>query len=43
LPKAPGLYRPHLNDGNPNTEIPGWGINMINRKGVAYLIRFEMK
>ena len=43
LPKAPGLYRPHLNDGNPNSEIPGWGINMISKKGEAYLMRFEMK
>ena len=43
LPKAPGLYRPHLNDGNPNWEIPGWGVCMRNRKGVAYLTRFEMK
>ena len=43
LPKAPGLYRPHLANGNPTTDIPGWGICMRNRKGVAYLTRFEMK
>ncbi|WP_111709603.1 family 43 glycosylhydrolase [Lutibacter citreus] len=43
FPKAPGLYRPHLENGNPNTEIPGWGISMIQKKGLAYLVRFEMK
>ncbi|WP_299668376.1 family 43 glycosylhydrolase [uncultured Polaribacter sp.] len=42
IPKAPGLYRPHLENGNPNTEIPGWGISMIQKKNLAYLIRFEM-
>jgi hypothetical protein len=43
IPKAPGLYRPHLEKGNPETEIPGWGISMIQKKGLAYLVRFEMK
>ncbi len=32
-----------LQNGNPETEIPGWGISMIQKKGFAYLIRFEMK
>ncbi|UMB59187.1 family 43 glycosylhydrolase [Lutibacter sp. A80] len=43
IPKAPGLYRPHLENGNLTTEIPGWGISMIQKKGLAYLVRFEMK
>lgn len=43
IPKAPGLYRPHLEDGNTATDIPGWGISMIQKKGIAYLLRFEMK
>ena len=43
IPKAPGLYRPHLEDENSETEIPGWGISMIQKKGLAYLVRFEMK
>ncbi|WP_139956442.1 family 43 glycosylhydrolase [Flavicella sediminum] len=43
IPKAPGLYRPHLENGNSNAEIPGWGISMIQKKGSAYLLRFEMK
>lgn len=43
IPKAPGLYRPELEDGNPETETPGWGIAMKVKKGEAYLIRFEMK
>ncbi|MEI6865747.1 family 43 glycosylhydrolase [Flavicella sp.] len=42
IPMAPGLYRPHLEDGNKVNEIPGWGIGMVQRKGVAYLVRFEM-
>ncbi len=42
IPKAPGLYRPHLEDGNPNREIPGWGISMIQNTGEAYLLRYEM-
>lgn len=43
IPKAPGLYRPDLEDGNQGTETPGWGIAMIQKKGLAYLFRFEMK
>ena len=43
IPKAPGLYRPHLENGNKATTIPGWGISMISKKGVTYLVRFEMK
>ncbi|GAA0880810.1 family 43 glycosylhydrolase [Algoriphagus jejuensis] len=43
LPQAPGLYRPHLEDGNPASEPPGWGIAMKSKKGEAYLVRFEMK
>lgn len=42
IPKAPGLYRPHLNDGNPEVGIPGWGIAMKGRKGLTYLLRYEM-
>lgn len=43
IPKAPGLYRPHLVDGNPEIEAPGWGIAMKVEKGQAFLVRFEMK
>lgn len=43
IPKAPGLYRPHLENGNPQTPAPGWGITMKVKKGQAYLVRFEMK
>lgn len=43
IPIAPGLYRPHLEDGNSATEIPGWGISIKGKKGVVYLERFEMK
>ncbi|MEO9511846.1 MAG: family 43 glycosylhydrolase [Flavobacteriaceae bacterium] len=43
IPKAPGLYRPHLEHGNSDAAIPGWGISMIQKKGLAYLVRFEMK
>lgn len=43
IPKAPGLYRPHLEDGNPEIGIPGWGIAMKSGKGQVYLVRFEMK
>ena len=43
IPKAPGLYRPHLENGNKATEIPGWGIAMNSGKGYTYLLRFEMK
>ena len=43
IPMAPGLYRPDLEDGNKIQDFPGWGISMIHRKGIAYLVRFEMK
>ena len=43
VPKAPGLYRPELESGNPKIESPGWGISMLEKKGLAYLLRFEMK
>jgi beta-xylosidase len=43
IPKAPGLYRPHLEEGHLETQVPGWGISMIQKKGFAYLVRFEMK
>ena len=42
IPMAPGLYRPHLEDGNTSNKIPGWGISMKGKKGVVYLLRFEM-
>lgn len=42
IPRAPGLYRPHLENGNPSTEISGWGISMEQHKGEALLLRFEM-
>lgn len=42
LPKAPGLYRPHLEDGNVTTKIPGWGISMIQGQKEAYLLRYEI-
>jgi hypothetical protein len=42
IPTAPGLYRPHLEDGNPAEEIPGWGISMKQAKGEAYLLRYEI-
>ena len=43
IPIAPGLYRPHLEDGNQAMEIPGWGISLKGKKGVVYLERFEME
>ncbi|CAM4222318.1 family 43 glycosylhydrolase [Zobellia nedashkovskayae] len=43
IPRAPGLYRPHLENGNPKTEIPGWGISLKGGKGLAYFARFESK
>ena len=43
IPKAPGLYRPDIEDGNKGTETPGWGIAMKSKKGEAKLVRFEMK
>lgn len=42
IPMAPGLYRPHLENGNPMNEIPGWGISMNQSKGEAYLLRYEI-
>lgn len=42
IPVAPGLYRPHLENGNPTKEIPGWGISMRQSKGEAYLLRYEI-
>lgn len=42
LPKAPGLYRPHLEDGNEALAVPGWGIAMKQTKGKAYLLRYEL-
>ncbi len=42
IPIAPGLYRPHLEDGNPESVIPGWGIALKGKKGQTYLVRFEM-
>jgi hypothetical protein len=43
IPKAPGLYRPELEDGNLETDDLSWGIAMKVSKGLAYLLRFEMK
>jgi acetyl esterase/lipase len=43
IPKAPGLYRPHLEDGHAANEIPGWGIAMKVKNGQVYLVRYEMK
>ncbi|WP_044199952.1 family 43 glycosylhydrolase [Dyadobacter tibetensis] len=43
IPKAPGLYRPDLEDGNPNTRTPGWGIAMTGQKGQVYLLRFVIE
>jgi hypothetical protein len=31
-----------MEDANVANGIPGWGIAMIQRKGIAYLVRFEM-
>lgn len=42
IPKAPGLYRPEIEDGNPDDTPPGWGISMQAKKGLVYLLRFEM-
>lgn len=41
-PTAPGLYRPHLGNGHPTSEIPGWGISMKQNKGEAYLLRYAI-
>ncbi|WP_406684715.1 family 43 glycosylhydrolase [Seonamhaeicola sp. MEBiC1930] len=43
IPMAPGLYRPHLEDGNTATHVPGWGICMRQSKGEAHLFRYEIK
>jgi len=42
IPMAPGLYRPHLEDGNTADKIPGWGICMRQSKGEAHLFRYEI-
>lgn len=42
IPMAPGLYRPHLENGNTSKEIPGWGIAMRQSKGEAHLLRYEI-
>ena len=43
IPKAPGLYRPELEEGNKEKDFPGWGIAMVQKRGLAYLLRFEIK
>lgn len=43
IPKAPGLYRPELEEGNTVAATAFWGISMKSEKGKAYLVRFEMK
>jgi len=43
IPMAPGLYRPHLENGNKATEVPGWGICMRQSKGEAHLFRYEIQ
>jgi hypothetical protein len=43
IPKAPGLYRPDLENLNHGNNTPGWGIAMKVKKEEAYLVRFEMK
>ena len=42
IPKAPGLYRPSLTTNNSFDELPNWGIAMVQKKGLAYLVRFEI-
>jgi hypothetical protein len=42
IPMAPGLYRPHLENGNTASKIPGWGICMRQSKGEAHLFRYEI-
>lgn len=42
IPMAPGLYRPHLENGNTSSEIPGWGICMRQSKDEAHLFRYEI-
>lgn len=43
IPKAPGLFRPHLTSDTRNNEIPGWGMAMTRKDNRVFLIRFEMK
>lgn len=43
IPKAPGLYRPELEEGYKGAATAFWGISMKSEKGKAYLVRFEMK
>jgi len=43
IPMAPGLYRPHLEDGNNANKIPGWGISIKGKKGIVYHVRFKMQ
>jgi hypothetical protein len=43
IPMAPGLYRPDRDDRNKIQRFPGWGISMVQKKGITYLVRFEMK
>ena len=42
IPRAPGLYRPHLTDPSIRT-IPGWGIGHARKDGHIFLMRFEIK
>ncbi|BAX78815.1 family 43 glycosylhydrolase [Labilibaculum antarcticum] len=42
IPKALGLYRPSLNDGNRNAQVPGWGIAMTHKNKRVYLMRYIM-
>lgn len=42
IPMAPGLYRPHLENGNTANKIPGWGICMRQSKGEAHLFRYQI-
>ncbi|MBP0904161.1 family 43 glycosylhydrolase [Mariniflexile gromovii] len=42
IPMAPGLYRPHLENGNKTSKIPGWGICMRQSDGEAHLFRYEI-
>lgn len=40
IPKAPGLYRPDLEDGNKGENTPGWGIAMKGKKGGSLFSAF---
>tara|TARA_R110002072_G_scaffold79095_4_gene182835 strand:+ start:4980 stop:6044 length:1065 start_codon:yes stop_codon:yes gene_type:complete len=42
IPMAPGLYRPHLENANKVSGIPGWGISMRQSNGEAHLLRYEI-